>query len=145
MAQKVELSGKQALVLGAGMVTKPAVEILSGHGIEVIVACRTLATAQNLCKGISNAKPMSLDVSKTQDLDEAVSKADVVISLVPFTLHKAVIESAIKHKKNVVTTSYISPAIQELEAKVIEAGIVVLNEIGLDPGLGKLVLDVLRS
>ena len=37
---------------------------------------------------------------------------------------------AIKHKKNVVTTSYVSPAIRELEAAAKEAGIVLLNEVG---------------
>ena len=41
-------------------------------------------------------------------------------------------------KKNVVTTSYVSPAMQELEAQVKEAGITVMNEIGLDPGIDHL-------
>ena len=41
-------------------------------------------------------------------------------------------------KKNVVTTSYVSPAMQELEPKVKEAGITVMNEIGLDPGIDHL-------
>jgi saccharopine dehydrogenase-like NADP-dependent oxidoreductase len=46
-----------------------------------------------------------------------------------------VIKSAIKHKRNVVTTSYISDAIKALEPEVKKAGIVVMNEIGLDPGI----------
>ena len=41
-------------------------------------------------------------------------------------------------KKNVVTTSYVSPAMQELEPQVKEAGITVMNEIGLDPGIDHL-------
>lgn len=45
------------------------------------------------------------------------------------------IKLAIKSKVNVVTTSYISPAIRELEAAAKEAGIVVLNEVGVDPGV----------
>jgi spermidine synthase / saccharopine dehydrogenase (NADP+, L-glutamate-forming) len=61
-----------------------------------------------------------------------------VISLIPYTYHAAVIKSAIKGKTHVVTTSYISPAMRELEKDAKEAGIVVMNEIGLDPGIDHL-------
>ena len=71
-------------------------------------------------------------------LDEAVSKVDVVISLISYTFHADVIKSAIRSKKNVVTTSYVSPAMMELERDAKEAGITVMNEIGLDPGIGRL-------
>jgi saccharopine dehydrogenase (NADP+, L-glutamate forming) len=71
------------------------------------------------------------------ELDAMVAKHDLVVSLIPYTFHVAVIESAIRNKKNVVTTSYVSPAIKELDAKCKEAGITVMNEIGLDPGIGE--------
>lgn len=63
---------------------------------------------------------------------------DLVISLIPYTFHAAVIKAAIKGKTNVVTTSYVSPAMRELDAAAREAGIIVLNEIGLDPGIDHL-------
>lgn len=59
-------------------------------------------------------------------------------SLIPYTYHAAVIKAAIKAKKHVVTTSYVSPAMQELDAAAKEAGITVMNEIGLDPGIDHL-------
>ena len=58
-----------------------------------------------------------------------------MVSLIPYTYHAIVIKSAIREKKNVVTTSYISPAMLELEKEVKEAEITVMNEIGLDPGI----------
>lgn len=61
-----------------------------------------------------------------------------MISLVPYVYHAAVIKLAIKHKVNVVTTSYVSPAIRELESAAKKAGIVVLNEVGVDPGVDHL-------
>ncbi len=64
-----------------------------------------------------------------------MEKVDLAISLIPYTFHATVIKSAIRKKKNVVTTSYVSPAMLELEDKVKEAGITVMNEIGLDPGI----------
>jgi saccharopine dehydrogenase (NADP+, L-glutamate forming) len=58
--------------------------------------------------------------------------------LIPYTFHTLVISSAIRNKKNVVTTSYVSAAMQELDAEAKAAGITVMNEIGLDPGIDHL-------
>lgn len=52
--------------------------------------------------------------------------------------HASIIKIAIKHKVNVVTTSYVSDAVRELDAPAKEAGIVVLNEVGVDPGVDHL-------
>lgn len=71
-------------------------------------------------------------------LEKAVAEHDLVISLIPYTHHASVIKAAIKGKTNVVTTSYVSPAMRELEDEVKKAGIIVLNEIGLDPGIDHL-------
>jgi saccharopine dehydrogenase (NADP+, L-glutamate forming) len=77
-------------------------------------------------------------VTNADALDAEVAKVDLVISLIPYTHHVAVIRSAIRNKKNVVTTSYVSPAMQALDAEARAAGITVLNEIGLDPGIDHL-------
>lgn len=124
-------------MLGSGFVAKPTVDILSNtDGVEVTVACRTLEKAKELAG--EKATAISVDVSKDDQLDAAVSDHDLVISLIPYIYHATVVKSAIKHKKNVVTTSYISPALKELEDQINEAGILVFNEIGLDPGLDHL-------
>merc|ERR1711939_895292 len=120
---KLGYSSKKALLLGAGFVTRPTVQILADAGVEVTVACRTLESAKKLCEGIKNTRPISLDVTKDADLDAAVENSDLVISLIPYTFHATVIKSAIRKKKNVVTTSYVSDA---------------MNELGLDPGIDHL-------
>ena len=62
-----------------------------------------------------------------------MAKVDLVVSLIPYIHHATVIKGAIRTKKNVVTTSYVSPAMLELEKEAKEAGITVMNEIGMDP------------
>lgn len=104
--------------------------------VEVTVACRTLSKAQELAGSV--AKAISLDVSDESALDEQVAKFDLVISLIPYTFHEKVVKSAIKFKKNVVTTSYINPQLKALEQQIKDAGITVMNEIGLDPGIDHL-------
>lgn len=81
---------------------------------------------------------ISVDVADEASLDAAVKEHDIVISLIPYTYHATVIKSAIKFEKNVVTTSYVSDAMKALEPACIEAGITVLNEVGLDPGIDHL-------
>ena len=102
------------------------------------MACRTLDSAKKLCSDIKNTRPISLDVNDDAALDAEVARSDLVISLIPYTFHATVIKSAIRKKKNVVTTSYVSDAMKELEPQVKEAGITVVNEIGLDPGIDHL-------
>lgn len=72
-------------------------------------------------------------MSNDAALDKALEQVDLAISLIPYTFHALVIKSAIRTKTNVVTTSYVSPAMMELEEDCKKAGITVMNEIGLDP------------
>jgi hypothetical protein len=98
-----------------------------------VTAARRLEGAQNLAAGGKHTKAISLDVSDDAALDRELAKVDLVISLIPYTFHAQVIKGAIRTKKNVVTTSYVSPAMKELDAEAKKAGITVMNEIGLDP------------
>jgi len=83
---------------------------VSKHADNCTSACRTLSSAQKLCEGISNTRPLSLDVNDDDALDAEMEKTDLAISLIPYTFHATVIKSAIRKKKDVVTTSYVSPA-----------------------------------
>ena len=91
-----------------------------------------------MAEGLPNATGISLDVNSPADLEAQVAAHDLVISLIPYTYHAAVIKAAIKGKTHVVTTSYVSPAMKELDEAAKAAGIVVMNEIGLDPGIDHL-------
>ncbi|MCJ1241997.1 hypothetical protein MMC14_010004 [Varicellaria rhodocarpa] len=134
-----DLKSRTILIAGAGFVSRPVGDILVRHGAKVIFGCRRIDTAQRLAQQVgAGASAITLDVSKKDELDEAVAGCDLVVSLVPPPDHPFVIEAAIAHKKPALTTSYISPAMKELEAKAKAAGILVLNEIGLDPGIDHL-------
>ncbi|KAF2012614.1 Saccharopine dehydrogenase [Aaosphaeria arxii CBS 175.79] len=131
-------TGQSVLLLGSGFVARPTAEVLGNSGVKVTIGCRTLENAQALGKGIKNTSAISIDVSDEKALDAEVEKVDLVISLIPYTYHATVIKSAIRKKKHVVTTSYVSPAMEELDAAAKEAGISVFNEIGVDPGVDHL-------
>ncbi|KAK1848299.1 saccharopine dehydrogenase [Colletotrichum chrysophilum] len=129
---------KRILVLGSGLVAKPCVDyLLRDERNKLTIACRTLSTAQTLAADHSRATAIALDVA-SPELDTQLAEHDVVISLVPFIYHPTVIKAAIRGNTHVVTTSYVSPAIRELEAEAKAAGITVLNEVGVDPGVDHL-------
>ena len=130
---------KKILLLGSGFVARPAAEYLARRPENhLTVACRTLEKAQKLAEGLSNSTATSLDVNATDALEAAVADHDLVISLIPYTYHADIIKAAIKGKTHVVTTSYVSPSMVELDEEAKKAGIVVMNEIGLDPGIDHL-------
>lgn len=97
-----------------------------------------MSTAQKLAAGFPRTNAISLDASSITDLDKQVAAHDVVISLIPYIYHAAIIKSAIKSKTQLFSTSYVSAAIMELDAAAKEAGITVLNEVGVDPGVDHL-------
>ncbi|KAI1793735.1 saccharopine dehydrogenase [Ganoderma leucocontextum] len=135
---------KKVLLLGSGAVARPCAEyVVRNPGNALTIACRTLKSAQTLAADLPNTTAQSLDAgsedpAKQAALEKAIAEHDLVISLVPYIHHVNVIKAAIKGKTNVVTTSYISPGIRELEGEIKNAGIVVMNEIGLDPGVDHL-------
>ena len=61
--------------------------------------------------------------------------SDVVVSLLPAPFHPMVGNMCIDHGVNMVTASYVSPAVADLEQRCLDAGITILNEVGLDPGM----------
>ncbi|MBE3121946.1 MAG: saccharopine dehydrogenase NADP-binding domain-containing protein [Thermoplasmata archaeon] len=127
---------EKILVLGAGMVSRPMIQyLLDQPDIHVIMASRTVSKAEQMIDGHPHGEAFSLDVNDDKKVEDFVSKADVVVSLLPYTYHVKVAEMCIKHKKHMITTSYVSDAMRALDKKAKNAGILILNECGLDPGI----------
>ena len=126
---------KKVLVLGAGLVSRPLTHYLLEKGYEVKIASRTVSKAKALIEGYSNGIAEALNVKDEEHLDKLIFECDVAISLLPYTYHVKVAKLCIKHKKSMVTTSYVSDAMKALDQEAKEAGIIILNEIGVDPGI----------
>ena len=99
------------------------------------MASRTVSKAEQMIDGHPQGEAISLDVNDEEKVDALVSKADVVVSLLPYTYHVKVAEMCIAHQKQMITTSYVSDAMKALDKKAKAAGILILNECGLDPGI----------
>ncbi|KAI9442482.1 hypothetical protein H4582DRAFT_1928654 [Lactarius indigo] len=110
---------KRVVVLGSGMVVRPAVDELAGRpDIELIVASNSHQEAEQLVAGHPNARALLVTMDDQAQVSQLVKESDIV-----------------NYKKHMVTASYISPAMRSLHSRAQSAGIILLNEIGLDPGL----------
>jgi len=126
---------KKVLVLGAGLVARPGVRYLLEKGFAVTVADLVESKALALLNKHPNGRAKAWNTDDKQGLAEMVKDADLVVSLLPANFHPLVAQECLAQKKNMVTASYVSPAMRELDAPAKEAGILILNEIGVDPGI----------
>ena len=127
---------KKVLILGAGLVSKPMVEYLLEEGFEVIIATRTKEKADKLHRQTSERQSSVAWMTEDMDtLSAMVKDSDLTVSLLPYRYHVDVAKLCLKHRKPLVTTSYVSPAMQALHDDAVKAGVIFLNEAGLDPGI----------
>ncbi|MFH0865906.1 MAG: saccharopine dehydrogenase C-terminal domain-containing protein, partial [Bacteroidota bacterium] len=126
---------KKVLILGSGLVAQPIIRYLIGKGLKVTVASNTPDRAEVMIAGNKNGTNINWSVEDKKTLDKLISEHDIVVSLLPYAFHLLVAEHALKNKKNMVTTSYVKPEMQDYDKDAKKAGIIILNELGLDPGI----------
>jgi saccharopine dehydrogenase (NADP+, L-glutamate forming) len=127
---------KRILVFGAGLVARPMVSyFLERSTHSVVVADIDLERARKLVSGHARGEAKRIAADEAEAVAAEVRKADLVVSLLPSPLHPAIAAVAVEAGKSFVTASYVSPAMRALDGKAREKGIVLLNELGLDPGI----------
>ncbi len=127
---------KTILVLGAGSVAEPLVRHLLDHDYEVTVASRTLSKAEALVGDHGRGTAIAFDIAEDgAELGEWVGRADLAVSLLPYIYHVQVAQACVRHRTPLLTTSYVSEEMAALDADAQEAGVILLNELGLDPGI----------
>ncbi len=140
---------KKILILGSGMVAGPIIKYLLNKGYYVTVASNTPERAKMLIGSYPKGKAIMWEASQTSELDGLIEEHHLVVSLLPYTFHVMVAERCIKHKKDMVTTSYVKPEMRALDSQAREAGIIILNECGLDPGIdhmsAKRIIDTIHG
>ncbi|MBT4727467.1 MAG: saccharopine dehydrogenase [Bacteroidetes bacterium] len=126
---------QEVLILGAGMVASPMVKYLLDHSFAITLADVDISKAIKIIDNHPNGKAKQIDANDDESIEKLASNANLVVSLLPFAYHPKILKICIKLKKNMVTTSYLKPIMKEMEAQVKEAGIIMLNEVGVDPGI----------
>lgn len=127
------------LILGAGLSASSLIKYLLDHSKkynwQVRLGDLSLETAKLKINNHPRGEAFYFDVNDKEQCAFEVQKADIVVSMLPASLHYTVARACVDFGKNMVTASYVSPQIAALDKEAKEKGVLILNEIGVDPGI----------
>jgi saccharopine dehydrogenase-like NADP-dependent oxidoreductase len=136
------LDMKTILVIGAGRSSSSLIKYLLNHAPSehwnIRVGDMDLPLAQAKVAGYTNAEAFQFNALDPAQRRTEVSRADLIISMLPAFMHLEVVKDCIALKKDVLTPSYVTPEMKKLHDDAVAAGITIMNEIGVDPGLDHL-------
>eukprot|EP00899_Mesostigma_viride_P017439 jgi/Mesvir1/25697/Mv01893-RA.1 len=136
---------RRVLLVGSGRMCWPILDYLSrcelplekgGHAaVDTTVGSNLMQEAQALIANIPRTRAVELDATNPDELRRHIAEADVVLSMLPATMHVPVARVCVELRRHLVTASYISADMQALHDQAVAAGVALLCEAGLDPGI----------
>ncbi|HEY9113636.1 MAG TPA: saccharopine dehydrogenase C-terminal domain-containing protein [Bacteroidales bacterium] len=130
---------KKILVLGAGLSTRNLVDYLLDNSVEhdwhITVGDISEEMARLKVNGHKRGEAKVFDINDDMESWRTIAKADIVISMLPAHMHVLVAEKCIDLRKPMLTASYANDQIKKMNEKALKAGIPILMELGLDPGI----------
>lgn len=144
---------RNILVIGAGRSSSSLISYFlnksSSESLHITVADVSLKFAQSKINNHKNGSAITLDIYNDIERKKAVKKADIVVSMLPARMHINIAKDCLLFNKNMVTASYISKEMKELNDEVVSKNLIFMNEIGLDPGIDHMsamkVIDAIRE
>ncbi|MBI3482953.1 MAG: saccharopine dehydrogenase NADP-binding domain-containing protein, partial [Bacteroidetes bacterium] len=144
---------KKILVLGAGRSSSALISYLiknaSANDWQITVGDFSKTTAQERVGSSPNARAIAFNIEDTENSKTTIRDADVVISLIPASLHTLVAKICLTEKKHLFTASYVSDEMKNFHAEAKTNGLLFLNECGLDPGIDHMsaiqVIDTIKA
>ena len=144
---------RKILVIGSGKSTSYLIKYLldksTSENLHITIGDINIENAKKLIENHENATAITLDVFDETSRIEAIKNADIVVSMLPARFHIEVAKDCIRYKKHMVTASYISEEMQALDDDAKANELVLMNEIGVDPGIDHMsamqVLDDIRD
>ena len=144
---------KKILVIGAGRSTSALINYLLKESEKndwfVTVVDQDADLAHSKVKDHPRGTSGFLDINDAFTRINMIRDSDIVISMLPAHMHMEVARDCVENRKHMVTASYISDEMKALDERAQEAGVILMNEIGVDPGIdhlsAKKVLDEIQS
>lgn len=130
---------KSILILGAGLSSSSLIRYLleqsDRFNWQVRVVDRNPELLRAKLMGHPNGVALHFNALDPNERQEEIERADLVISMLPARFHIDIAKDCIRYRTNLITPSYISPEMRALDAEAKAAGILIMNEIGVDPGI----------
>jgi saccharopine dehydrogenase-like NADP-dependent oxidoreductase len=130
---------KRILVIGAGRSTSSLIGYLLKHASAnnwfVTVTDMDIELAKNKTKGYDHCEAKTFNVTNTNERQQFIQAHDIVVSMLPAFMHGDVAKDCVTFGKHLFTASYVSAEMKALDAQAKANGVLLMNEIGLDPGI----------
>lgn len=144
---------RNVLVIGAGKSSSYLIDYLQkkseSENLHITIADVSVESIQSRAGDHSNSTPLEFNVFNDTQRRREIQKADIVVSMLPARFHVEVAKDCVEFGKHMVTASYISSEMKDLDVKAKEKGLVFMNEIGVDPGIDHMsamqVIDRIRE
>ena len=137
--KKNSLSMKNILVFGAGKSATCLIDYLikqaTSHNWHIVIADGNVELAAQKSGGSLYATPVQVDVKDDEKRNALIEQADIVISMLPPSLHSPVAKNCIAAGRHLLTASYVDEAIRKLEPQIKKKSLLFFCEMGLDPGI----------
>lgn len=120
---------------GTGLSAIPGLRRLLENGHDVTVWNRTVDKAAEAVGDLTK----DIHEFDIATLTAALQSGDIVISMLPGDMHVPLAEICIGKSAHFISSSYISPEMAALDSAAKLAGVALVNEVGLDPGIDHLM------
>lgn len=119
--------------LGTGLSALPGLRSLIGGGYSVVVYNRTVEKATKALSAVEG--DYQIVEFSLETIEQRVKAGDVVVSMLPGDFHIPVAKLCLSLGAHFVSSSYISPEMQDLHENALKQNLCFINEVGLDPGI----------
>ena len=130
---------KNILVLGAGQSSPYLIKYLLDSASEnswfVTVADMNCELASSRINGNPNGNAVEFDVNDEKLRNTLIKISDIVINFLAPPFQYLIALDCLQHSKHMISASYENPRVAELHRDAMRKGILILNEMGLDPGI----------
>ena len=130
---------KKIVIFGAGRSSTSLIEYLLSIAEEQNLLITLLDYNEELAKSkINNHKfgeAHFIDANNPNERLKFIKESQLVISMLPAHMHLGIVKDAIHEKVHVITPSYVTEEIRSLNADAKNNDVLILNEMGLDPGI----------
>ncbi|MFC2126405.1 saccharopine dehydrogenase C-terminal domain-containing protein [Bacteroidota bacterium] len=130
---------KTILILGAGRSTTALFKYLLDKSQDndwcIVAADQRMESIKKIVGDHSRGIVEKINICDEAEREKLISRAHIVLSMVPARFHPLVAHTCLKLKKNLLTASYVTKDMEVLHTEAKASGILFLNECGLDPGI----------
>ena len=130
---------KKLLVLGAGLSATYLVEQLLEDAERedwfVTVGDLNEALARQAVGNHPRGEAVRFDVNDAEVRSTRIERADVVLNMLPAAFQDIVASDCVRYGRHMVSVSYRDRSLRDLDSDAKRKGVLLLCEMGLDPGL----------